>query len=81
MLSSNFLENAPVSSASNGSRKTGDRKNVATYCYQCTNGPDLLTVGVVNGVATEIEPNFAVRGLHPAAGKSCVKPYCLLHNP
>ncbi len=29
----------------------------ATYCYQCVAGPDLLTVKVVDGVATEVEPN------------------------
>lgn len=55
-------------------------KKIATYCYQCVNGPDLLTVEVVNGVATEVEPNFAVRGLHPADGKICVKPYGLLQK-
>jgi phenylacetyl-CoA:acceptor oxidoreductase len=60
------------------------RRRVATYCYQCINGPDLLTVDVVDGVATGIGPNFAVRGLHPADGKICVKPYGLLqklYNP
>jgi phenylacetyl-CoA:acceptor oxidoreductase len=56
------------------------RKKIATYCYQCVNGPDLLTVEVVDGVATEVEPNFAVRGLHPADGKICVKPYGLLQK-
>lgn len=62
--------------------KHGQR--VSTYCYQCINGPDLLTVDVVDGVATEVEPNFAVRGMHPADGKVCVKPYGLLqklYNP
>jgi hypothetical protein len=42
------------------------------------------TVKVVDGVATEVEPNFAVRGMHPADGKICVKPYGLLqklYNP
>ncbi len=73
-----------MSSASGSDRKGGDRKQVSTYCYQCVNGPDLLAVDVVDGVATEIEPNFAVRGLHPADGKICVKPYGLiqkLYNP
>jgi phenylacetyl-CoA:acceptor oxidoreductase len=69
-----------MSSASNGDRKTGNRQMLTTYCYQCTNGPDLLRVGVANGVATEIEPNFAVRGLHPADGKICVKPYGLIQK-
>ena len=67
-------------SASNGNRKTGDRKKVATYCSQCPVGPDLLTVEVVDGVATMIEPNFTVRGLHPADGKICVKPYGLIQK-
>jgi phenylacetyl-CoA:acceptor oxidoreductase len=60
------------------------RKTIATYCYQCVNGPDLLTVEVADGVATSVAPNFAVRGLHPADGKICVKPYGLLqklYNP
>ena len=26
-----------------------------TYCYQCVAGPDLLTVKVEDGVATEVE--------------------------
>ena len=64
----------------NGDSKTENTRTLATYCYQCTNGPDLLTVRVVNGVATEVEPNFAVRGVHPADGKICVKPYGLLQK-
>jgi phenylacetyl-CoA:acceptor oxidoreductase len=53
---------------------------ISTYCYQCVNGPDLLTVEVADGVATQVEPNFAVRGMHPADGKICVKPYGLLQK-
>ncbi|MGQ0651677.1 MAG: molybdopterin-dependent oxidoreductase [Betaproteobacteria bacterium] len=53
---------------------------IPTYCYQCVNGPDLLTVEVAGDVATRVEPNFAVRGLHPADGKVCVKPYGLLQK-
>ena len=35
-------------------------RKLATYCYQCVAGPDLLTVKVNDqGVATEVEPNFA----------------------
>ena len=34
-------------------------RKVPTYCYQCVAGPDLLTVKVCDGVATEVEPNFA----------------------
>ncbi len=63
---------------------TADRKKVSTYCYQCVNGPDILNVEVVDGVATKVEPNFAAKGYHPADGKVCVKPYGLvqkLYNP
>jgi phenylacetyl-CoA:acceptor oxidoreductase len=62
----------------------GETKKVPTYCYQCVNGPDLLTVEVVDGVATMVEPNFAAAKDHPAEGKVCVKPYGLvqkLYNP
>ena len=61
-----------------------EKKKVSTYCYQCVNGPDLLTVEVVDGVATKVEPNFDLRGEHPADGKVCVKPFGLvqkLYNP
>ncbi|MGH8246112.1 MAG: molybdopterin-dependent oxidoreductase, partial [Gammaproteobacteria bacterium] len=61
-----------------------DRKKVPTYCYQCVNGPDLLMVEVIDGVATKVEPNFNARAYHPAEGKVCVKPYGLvqkLYNP
>ena len=71
-------EGAPPTPPEQGGRK------IATYCYQCINGPDLLTVEVRDGVATAVEPNFGVRGLHPADGKICVKPYGLvqkLYNP
>jgi phenylacetyl-CoA:acceptor oxidoreductase len=60
------------------------KKKIATFCYQCVNGPDLLMVEVQNGVATRVEPNFNARGYHPAEGKVCVKPYGLvqkLYNP
>jgi len=56
----------------------------ATYCYQCVAGPDLLTVTVRDGVATEVEPNFAAASVHPGGGKVCVKAYGLvqkLYNP
>ena len=42
-------------------------RRVPTYCYQCVAGPDLLRVKVVNGVATEIEPNFDAAADTPAA--------------
>ena len=57
---------------------------VPTYCYQCVAGPDLLTVRVVDGVATEVEPNFKAADVVPSAGKVCVKAYGLIqktYNP
>jgi len=72
---------APVTQVTQAGR---DRKKVATYCYQCVNGPDLLTVEVIDGVATRVEPNFNAHGEHPADGKVCVKPYGLVqktYNP
>ncbi|MBT7951971.1 MAG: molybdopterin-dependent oxidoreductase [Gammaproteobacteria bacterium] len=59
-------------------------KKVPTYCYQCVNGPDLLTVEVVDGVATKVEPNFNADGVHPANGKVCVKAFGVVqksYNP
>ena len=59
-------------------------KKVPQYCYQCVAGPDFLTVKVEDGVATEVEPNFALADVHPGAGKSCVKAYGLVqktYNP
>jgi phenylacetyl-CoA:acceptor oxidoreductase len=55
-------------------------KRVATYCYQCVAGPDLLTVKVCDGVATEVEPNFAAAAVHPGGGKVCVKAYGLVQK-
>ena len=59
-------------------------RRVPTYCYQCVAGPDLLTVKVVDGVATEVEPNFCAADVHPGGGKVCVKAYGLVqktYNP
>jgi len=59
-------------------------ERVPTYCYQCVGGPDLFTVKVVDGVATEIEPNAAGRGIHPGDGRPCVRAYGLVqktYNP
>jgi phenylacetyl-CoA:acceptor oxidoreductase len=59
-------------------------KHVPTYCYQCVAGPDLLTVKVQDGVATEVEPNFCAAAVHPGGGKVCVKAYGLVqktYNP
>ena len=64
--------------AANGARR------VPTYCYQCVAGPDLLTVKVVDGVATEVEPNFCAAAVHPGGGKVCVKAFGLVqktYNP
>ncbi len=55
-------------------------KRVATYCYQCVAGPDLLTVKVEDGVAREVEPNFAAAAVHPGGGKVCVKAYGLVQK-
>ena len=59
-------------------------RKVPTYCYQCVAGPDLLTVKVQGGVATEVEPNFCAAAVHPGGGKVCVKAYGLIqktYNP
>ncbi len=53
---------------------------VPTYCYNCVAGPDLLTVKVSDGVATEIGPNFAGIGVHPSDGRPCVKAYGLIQK-
>ncbi|MCL4744634.1 MAG: molybdopterin-dependent oxidoreductase [Burkholderiaceae bacterium] len=66
-----------------GAADSGVRK-VPTYCYQCVAGPDLLTVKVRDGVATEVEPNFCAADVHPGGGKVCVKAYGLIqkvYNP
>ena len=55
-------------------------KRVPTYCYQCVAGPDLLTVKVCEGVATEVEPNYAAAAVHPGGGKVCVKAYGLVQK-
>ncbi|UCE31335.1 MAG: molybdopterin-dependent oxidoreductase, partial [Burkholderiales bacterium] len=59
-------------------------RKVPTYCYQCVAGPDLLTVKVEDGVATEVEPNFCAAPVHPGGGKVCVKAFGLIqktYNP
>ncbi|AYH44773.1 molybdopterin-dependent oxidoreductase [Azoarcus sp. DN11] len=59
-------------------------RKVPTYCYNCVAGPDFMNVKVVDGVATEIEPNFAAEDIHPARGRVCVKAYGLVqktYNP
>jgi len=64
--------------------KTQEVKKIPTYCYQCVAGPDFLTVKVVDGVATEVEPNFEACEVTPSNGKVCVKAFGLiqkLYNP
>jgi phenylacetyl-CoA:acceptor oxidoreductase len=59
-------------------------RQVPTYCYQCVAGPDLLTVKVEQGVATEVAPNFCAADVHPGGGKVCVKAFGLIqktYNP
>jgi phenylacetyl-CoA:acceptor oxidoreductase len=58
----------------------GKVEKVQTYCYQCVAGPDLMTVKVVDGIATEIEPNFKAADTHPAEGKVCVKAFGLIQK-
>ena len=53
---------------------------VSTYCYQCVAGPDLLTVRIEDGVATEINPNFEAAAMHPGGGKACVKAFGLVQK-
>jgi len=58
--------------------------SVPSYCYNCVAGPDFMKVKVVDGVATEIEPNFDADQIHPARGRVCVKAYGLVqktYNP
>ena len=50
-------------------------RKVPQYCYQCVAGPDLLTVKVEDGVATEIEPNFRAAEVHPGGGSRPARPY------
>lgn len=59
---------------------SSDVCKVQTYCYQCVAGPDLLTVKVEDGVATEVEPNFRAEGVHPGNGKVCVKAFGLVQK-
>ena len=60
--------------------KPPQERIVSTYCYQCVAGPDLLTVRIQDGVATEINPNFAAAAIHPGGGKACVKAFGLVQK-
>ena len=64
--------------------QSGEVEYVSTLCYQCNAGPDLLQVKMEDGVATEVIPEFGLKGIHPANGKVCVKAYGLVqktYNP
>ena len=60
--------------------KPRSERTVSTYCYQCVSGPDLMTVRIQDGVATEINPNFAAAKVHPAGGKAYVKAFGLVQK-
>jgi phenylacetyl-CoA:acceptor oxidoreductase len=66
------------------SARPDGKRSVASYCYQCVAGPDLLKVVVDDGVATEVRPNFDAAAIHPAGGRVCVKAFGLIqktYNP
>ena len=59
-------------------------KHVPSYCYNCVAGPDLMRVKVVDGVATQILPNYAAEQIHPGHGRICVRALGLIqktYNP
>ena len=61
-----------------------EKKRIPVYCNQCTSGPDLMIVEVEEGVATRIESNYELAGIHPGNGRVCVKAYGLIqktYNP
>ena len=65
-------------------KKTGEKKQVPVYCYQCVAGPDLMKVEVEDGVATRIQSNYGICNEHPGHGRVCVKAYGLIqktYNP
>jgi len=66
--------------AAAAAREAAQPRYLPTYCYNCVSGPDLLTVKVEGGVATEVAPNFKGRGLYPGNGKPCVKAYGLIQK-
>jgi phenylacetyl-CoA:acceptor oxidoreductase len=43
-------------------------------------GPDLLSVRVQDGIATEVNPNFDAAEIHPGGGKICVKAFGLVQK-
>ena len=72
------LREAPMKSPS------ANIKTVPTYCYNCVAGPDPMKVEVIDGVATQVMPNFDTCDSHPGKGRPCVKAYGLVqktYNP
>jgi len=61
-----------------------EQQSLATYCYNCVSGPDLLRVSVEDGVAKTVEPDHKAMNIHPAHGRPCIKAYGLVqktYNP
>ena len=56
------------------------KTSVASYCYQCVAGPDLMRVDVEDGVPVGIRPSEAAEAIHPAHGKVCVKAFGLIQK-
>ena len=65
-------------------KHSDDIEKFETYCYQCVSGPEIITVTVENGVATQISPCHKAADVHPGGGKACVKAFGLIqktYNP
>lgn len=65
-------------------QNSAEKTTVPTYCYNCVAGPDPMRVEVVDGVATQVMPNFDAEQTHPGRGRPCVKAYGLVqktYNP
>ncbi len=60
--------------------RAGATGSVASYCYQCVAGPDLMRVDVQDGVPVAIRPNPDAEGIHPAGGRVCVKAFGLIQK-
>ena len=56
------------------------KTSVASYCYQCVAGPDLMRVDIEDGVPVGIRPSEAAEAIHPAHGKVCVKAFGLIQK-
>ena len=62
------------------STKKPNKKSVATFCYQCVAGPDLMKVEVEDGIAVRMESNYDIQDEHPGGGRVCVKAYGLIQK-